>query len=77
MLLTNTKITKLSSNIREHILNYRAPANLHGGWVFGSLLLLFWILQVVTGFLLSIYYSASELTAFASVEYIIREVHGG
>ena len=46
-------------------------------WNFGSLLGLVLSVQLLTGFLLSIHYSANVVTAFASVDHILRDVNGG
>lgn len=46
-------------------------------WNLGSLLGVVLVLQVLTGLLLTLYYSNDPSTAFARVDYIRREVHYG
>lgn len=46
-------------------------------WNFGSLLGVSLVVQLITGLLLTFYYSNEAGAAFASVDYICREVHYG
>ena len=46
-------------------------------WNYGSILGIVLVFQLVTGILLSIYYSADSLLAFNSVQYIIFEINYG
>lgn len=49
------------------------------GWphVFGSMLLALFVLQFLSGILLSFVYAGSPLTAYRSVEYLMNELQGG
>jgi len=62
---------------REHLAEYYAPKNLNFWYFFGSLSLLVLVLQIVTGIFLTMNYKPSAAEAFASVEYIMRDVEWG
>ena len=69
---------------REHISEYYAPKNFNFWYFFGSLALLVLVIQIVTGIFLVMHYkpdaslNASGVpVAFASVEYIMRDVPWG
>jgi ubiquinol-cytochrome c reductase cytochrome b subunit len=66
-----TKVT------REHLTEYYAPKNFNFWYYFGSLALMMLVLQIVTGVLLAMNYKPDAELAFASVEYIMRDVWGG
>ncbi len=67
----------LSKMLREHMTEYYAPKNFNFWYYFGSLALLVLVLQIVTGIFLTMNYKPSAEGAFASVEYIMREVEWG
>jgi ubiquinol-cytochrome c reductase cytochrome b subunit len=67
----------LSKVWREHLAEYYAPKNLNWGYVFGSLALLVFVLQIITGTWLAMYYTPTAKGAFASVEFIMRDVNYG
>ena len=61
----------------EHFADYYAPKNM-GFWsFFGSLAMVVLVLQIVTGIWLAMAYKPSAAEAFASVEYIMRDVNWG
>ncbi|MDX1610660.1 MAG: cytochrome bc complex cytochrome b subunit [Halofilum sp. (in: g-proteobacteria)] len=62
---------------REHLSEYYAPKNFNFWYYFGSLALLVLVLQIVTGIFLTMQYQPSAEEAFASVEYIMRDVDWG
>jgi ubiquinol-cytochrome c reductase cytochrome b subunit len=62
---------------KEHLAEYYAPKNFNLWYFFGSLALLVLVLQIVTGIWLTMHYKPSATEAFASVEYIMREVPYG
>ncbi|HSD36798.1 MAG TPA: cytochrome bc complex cytochrome b subunit [Rhodocyclaceae bacterium] len=69
---------------KEHLSEYYAPKNFNFWYFFGSLALLVLVIQIVTGIFLVMHYkpdaslNASGIpVAFASVEYIMRDVPGG
>ncbi len=61
----------------KHLAQYYAPKNFNFWYFFGSLALLVLVNQLVTGIWLTMHYKPSAAEAFASVEYIMREVPGG
>ena len=56
---------------------YYAPKNFNFWYIFGSLAMLVLVLQIVTGIFLTMHYKPDANLAFASVEYIMREVPWG
>ncbi len=74
----------LTSSIKGHLTEYYAPKNFNFWYFFGSLALLVLVIQILTGIFLVMHYkpdaslnAAGVPVAFASVEYIMREVPGG
>jgi ubiquinol-cytochrome c reductase cytochrome b subunit len=67
----------LSSLWNEQWGNYYAPKNFNFWWIFGSLALLVLVIQIVTGIFLVMHYKPDANLAFASVEYIMRDVPWG
>ncbi|MBI4005719.1 MAG: cytochrome bc complex cytochrome b subunit, partial [Gammaproteobacteria bacterium] len=61
----------------EHLAEYYAPKNFNFWYFFGSLALLVLVIQIVTGIWLTMNYKPSAEQAFASVEYIMRDVEWG
>ncbi len=61
----------------EHLAKYYAPKNFNFWYYFGSLALLVLVLQIVTGIFLTMHYKPDAELAFASVEYIMRDVEWG
>jgi len=61
----------------EHLAQYYAPKNFNFWYFFGSLALMMLVLQIVTGILLAMNYKPDAELAFASVEYIMRDVPAG
>ncbi len=62
---------------KEHVSEYYAPKNFNFWYYFGSLALFVLMLQILTGLWLTMNYKASATEAFASVEYIMRDVPMG
>ena len=67
----------LTSNWKAHLSEYYAPKNFNFWYFFGSLALLVLVLQIVTGIFLTMNYKPDTNLAFASVEYIMRDVPWG
>jgi ubiquinol-cytochrome c reductase cytochrome b subunit len=61
----------------EHLAEYYAPKNFNFWYFFGSLALLVLVIQIVTGIFLVMHYKPDASLAFASVEYIMRDVPWG
>ncbi|MDY7573388.1 cytochrome bc complex cytochrome b subunit [Actimicrobium sp. CCI2.3] len=56
---------------------YYAPKNFNWFYIFGSLAMLVLVMQIVTGIFLVMHYKPDATLAFASVEYIMRDVPWG
>ncbi len=61
----------------DHLVKYYAPKNLNFWYFFGSLAFLVLVIQLLTGVFLTMNYKPTAGTAFASVEYIMRDVNWG
>ena len=61
----------------DHLAGYYAPKNFNFWYFFGSLAMLVLVIQIVTGIWLTMNYKPSADLAFASVEYIMRDVEWG
>ena len=62
---------------RVHMAEYYAPKNFNWMYFFGSLAMLVLVIQIVTGIFLVMHYKPDAALAFASVEYIMRDVPWG
>jgi ubiquinol-cytochrome c reductase cytochrome b subunit len=62
---------------KEHLAEYYAPRNFNFWYFFGSLAILALVIQILTGIWLAMSYKPSAAEAFASVEYIMRDVDWG
>ncbi|MDM7322797.1 MAG: cytochrome bc complex cytochrome b subunit [Gammaproteobacteria bacterium] len=60
-----------------HLSGYYVPKNLNLWYFFGSLALTVFVIQIVSGIWLTMNYKPSAADAFASVEYIMRDVEWG
>ena len=67
----------LSKMIKEHATEYYASKNMNFWYVFGVLAMVVLIIQLITGIFLTMNYKPSADDAFASVEYIMRDVQWG
>ena len=74
----------LTSNWKAHLSEYYAPKNFNFWYFFGSLALMVLVIQIVTGIFLVMHFkpdaslnAAGVPVAFASVEYIMRDVPWG
>jgi ubiquinol-cytochrome c reductase cytochrome b subunit len=67
----------LTATLKTHLSEYYAPKNFNFWYYFGSLAMLALVLQIVTGILLTMHYKPDAALAFASVEYIMRDVPWG
>ncbi len=61
----------------EHLAEYYAPKNFNFWYFFGSLALMVLVIQIVSGIFLTMHYKPDAGMAFASVEYIMRDVPYG
>ena len=62
---------------KKHMSEYYAPKNFNFWYYFGVLSLVVLVIQLLTGIWLTMNYTASAEAAFASVEYIMRDVEYG
>ncbi len=67
----------LSALWKTHLAEYYAPKNFNFWYFFGALAMFVLVLQIVTGIFLTMNYKPDAAQAFASVEYIMRDVSGG
>lgn len=79
--LLNHRNSIIQSNIVDFILkhakNYPAPLTLNLSWAFGSLSMLALIIQILTGFWLTMHYVPKVDSAFNFVEHAMRDVNAG
>ena len=67
----------VSNFVKNHLSQYYAPKNFNFFYYFGALAIFIFILQIVTGIFLTINYKPDAASAFASVEFIMRDVEWG
>ena len=67
----------LTASYKAHLSEYYAPKNFNFWYFFGSLALLVLVIQIVSGIFLTMHYKPDAAMAFASVEYIMRDVDYG
>ena len=67
----------LTETLRYHATEYYASKNFNIWYVFGVLAMVVLVIQLVTGIFLTMNYKPSAEEAFASVEYIMRDVSWG
>jgi len=67
----------LTANWKAHLTEYYAPKNFNFWYYFGSLAMLVMVNQLLTGIFLTMNYKPDAGMAFASVEYIMRDVDFG
>ncbi len=71
------RMPTLMSEWRKHASEYYAPKNFNFFYIFGGLAVTVLAIQIITGIFLVMHYKPDAALAFASVEYIMREVPGG
>ena len=69
--------TYLLGFVDSHLIHYPTPITLTYAWSFGSLAGICLVIQIISGILLSLHYTANIDLAFSSVEYIMRDVPNG
>ncbi len=65
------------SFLKHSAVDYPTPRNLNYWWNFGSLAGFFLLVQIITGVILSMHYTAHVDYAFDSIEHIMRNVNHG
>ena len=63
--------------VRKHLTEYYAPKNFNFWYSFGALAIFVFVIQIVSGIFLTMSYNPSAEEAFASVEFIMRDVYFG
>jgi len=63
--------------MKAHVTEYYAPKNFNFWYFFGSLALMVFVIQIVSGIFLTMSYKPDAQLAFGAVEYIMRDVQGG
>jgi len=66
-----------TETMKYHITEYYASKNFNWWYIFGVLAMVVLVMQLVTGIFLTMNYKPSAVEAFASVEYIMRDVEWG
>jgi len=67
----------MTETMRQHVTQYYASKNFNLWYVFGVLAMVVLVIQLLTGIFLTMNYKPSASEAFASVEYIMRDVEWG
>ena len=67
----------LTKTMEHHVTKYYASKNFNWWYVFGVLAMVVLVIQLLTGIFLTMNYKPSAADAFASVEYIMRDVEWG
>src|ERR1043166_4043898 len=73
----DSRMPSVAEQWRIHASQYYAPKNFNFWYYFGSLALLVLVIQIVSGIFLTMNYKPAAADAFASVEFIMRDVPGG
>jgi ubiquinol-cytochrome c reductase cytochrome b subunit len=66
-----------TKTMKHHVTEYYASKNFNWWYVFGVLAMVVLVIQLLTGIFLTMNYKPSAAEAFASVEYIMRDVEWG
>ena len=64
----------MTKMVREHLTDYYAPKNFNFWYFFGGLAIVVLAIQILSGIFLTMHYKPDAEKAFASVEYIMRDV---
>jgi len=67
----------LSTNLYSYLIKYPTPININYFWNFGVLAGLFLTIQIISGFILTMFYTPHIDYAFNSIEHIMRDVNFG
>jgi ubiquinol-cytochrome c reductase cytochrome b/c1 subunit len=63
--------------VKDHALDFPTPKNLNYFYTFGGILSVMLVVQIITGVVLAMHYTAHVDMAFNSVEHIMRDVNYG
>ena len=67
----------LTSTLKYHVTEYYAAKSFNWWYIFGVLAMVVLVIQLLTGIFLTMNYKPAAAEAFASVEYIMRDVEWG
>ena len=67
----------VGSKLYSYLIKYPTPINFNYMWNFGSMAGLFLIIQILSGFFLTMFYVPHIDYAFNSIEHIMRDVNYG
>tara|TARA_B100001057_G_scaffold78576_1_gene73716 strand:+ start:30198 stop:31445 length:1248 start_codon:yes stop_codon:yes gene_type:complete len=67
----------VTENLERHLTKHPVPKKVNFFYIFGALLMVIFMVQVITGIWLMMFYTNTEEGAFASVEFIMRDVEYG
>ena len=67
----------VTENLERHLTKHPVPKKVNFFYLFGALLMVVFMIQVITGIWLMMFYTNTEEGAFASVEFIMRDVEYG
>ena len=73
----DSRMPTVMSEFKKHASEYYAPKNFNFWYIFGGIAIVILVLQILTGIFLTMHYKPDANLAFASVEYIMRDVPGG
>ena len=73
----DARMPTIMSEFKKHASEYYAPKNFNFWYIFGGIAIVVLVLQILTGIFLTMHYKPDANLAFASVEYIMRDVPGG
>jgi ubiquinol-cytochrome c reductase cytochrome b subunit len=73
----DARMPTVMSEFKKHASEYYAPKNFNFWYIFGGIAIVVLVLQILTGIFLTMHYKPDANLAFASVEYIMRDVPGG
>jgi ubiquinol-cytochrome c reductase cytochrome b subunit len=71
------RMPTVMTEYKKHLSEYYAPKNFNIWYIFGGLAITVLAIQIITGIFLVMHYKPDANLAFASVEYIMRDVPGG
>ena len=70
-------LNTLFFSIKEYLIRYPAPKSIGYFWNFGSLSVVFLLVQLVTGLFLAMFYTPHVESAFYSIEHIMNDIYYG
>ena len=70
----NSRMPTLKREWNRHMAEYYAPKNFNFWYFFGGLAIVVLAIQILSGIFLTMHYKPDAEKAFASVEYIMRDV---